>query len=118
MSLSSQISYAVNQAFAACGDLAGLFTIRRTTIIYDPLSGDHTESVSSFTAKGIIDKDSETFTMYTTIEADQFRIWLNSTNEPNVGDLIVMPDSTVHDIVGVKSVKPYNVPFLYELLVK
>jgi hypothetical protein len=118
MSLSTQIALAVEQAFVACGDLVGSFTISRTVITYDPLSGESVETASSFTAKGVIDKDSSKFTMFTTVEADQFRIWLKSSIEPKIDDQIALPDNSLHRIVDVKSVKPYNVAFIYELLVK
>ena len=118
MSLSTQIATAVEQAFVACGDLVGSFTVSRTVITYDPSSGESVETASSFTAKGVIDKDSNKFTMFTTVEADQFRIWLKSSIEPKIDDLITLSDASVHRIVDVKSIKPNNTAFLYELLVK
>ena len=117
--MQEQIAAAVEQAFAAAGDLIGVLLIRRATDgEYDPAVGvpDRTEidyQVRGFVGKdrakpGESDEEKKDLTVYVKPEG---------SFEPQYGDDLVM-DGVARKILSVERLRPASRTFLFKLEVE
>lgn len=116
MSYIATIQNAVNQAFLAIGDLAGTFTLKRSTNVFNPLTSDYTSTASTFVGKGVFDGDKSKFLPTTELAKGTTRVWLKITETPLLTDTLVLPDGSERSIIEIKPVQANSTVFIYEVI--
>ena len=117
MSYIATVQNAVDQAFNAIGDLAGDFTLKRSTNVFNPATSDYTSTSTTFVGKGVFDGDKSKFLPTTELAHGTTRVWLKITEPPLLTDVLVMPSGTERSIIEVKPIQANSTVFLYEVIV-
>lgn len=103
------------KAIKALGNLAGTYTLRRETSVFNPATSDMVVTVTEVSGNGILDS---TQTVYLNEQAQtgaHVLLWLLLDDIPKLDETLVDSHGKIHRIVKIDTYKGNNKNFIHRI---